>query len=53
LTNANGSAASFQQNNWQLSFSNYRLTDKGYLPQKIIGRQGEQTFKLVVAQWIF
>ena len=53
LTNANGSIASFQQNNWQLSFSNYRLTDKGYLPQKIIGRQGEQTFKLVVAQWIF
>ena len=53
VTNPNGSAASFQQHDWQLSFSGYRFTDRGYLPQKIIGQLGEQSFKLVIAQWNF
>ena len=53
VTNPNGSATSFQQHNWHLSFSDYRFTDRGYLPRKIIGQLGEQSFKLVIAQWIF
>jgi len=53
VTNPNGRATSFQQHNWQLSFSDYRFTDRGYLPRKIIGQLGEQSFKLVIAQWIF
>tara|TARA_B110000977_G_scaffold147668_1_gene187194 strand:+ start:13148 stop:13738 length:591 start_codon:yes stop_codon:yes gene_type:complete len=53
VANKNGSAASFQQHNWQLSFSNYRFTQQGYLPKKIIGQQGEQSFKLLISQWMF
>ena len=53
VTNPDGSSASFEQHGWQLSFSNYRLTARGYLPQKIIGRRGEKSFKLLVSQWIF
>ena len=53
VTNPDGSSASFEQNGWQLSFSNYHLTDRGYLPQKIIGQRGEQSFKLLISQWMF
>ena len=46
-----GTASSFIQEGWQLSFSRYRMTRDGQLPRKISGQLGAQSFKLVISDW--
>lgn len=45
--------SSFQQNGWQLKFSEYQAQDGYSLPKKISGRHGDLSFKLLVTQWHF
>jgi len=65
-TSADGLARGFDQAGWQLSFKNYKQTDGGILPGKIIGvfnngnadknNTGEDrsySFKLVISSWKF
>lgn len=49
----NSLISSFQQNGWQLEFSEYQAQDGYSLPKKISGRHGDLSFKLVVTQWHF
>jgi outer membrane lipoprotein LolB len=50
-TNPDGTAASFVQQGWQLTFSRYQITDAGLLPKKVSGQLGDQSFKLVISRW--
>ena len=45
--------SSFQQNGWQLKFSEYQAQDGYSPPKKISGRHGDLSIKLVVTQWHF
>ena len=51
LTNPDGTAASFVQQGWQLTFSRYHMTNAGLLPKKVSGQLGDQSFKLVISRW--
>ena len=51
ITNPDGTAASFAQQGWQLTFSRYHMTNAGLLPKKISGQLGDQSFKLVISRW--
>ena len=51
VTNPDGTAASFAQQGWQLTFSRYQITNAGLLPKKISGQLGDQSFKLVISRW--
>jgi len=53
-----GLTLGFEQGGWQLAFSQYRQTDAGSLPGKIVGThqaQGDRrySFKLVISGWSF
>lgn len=51
ITNPDGTAASFVQQGWQLTFSRYHMTNVGLLPKKVSGQLGDQSFKLVISRW--
>lgn len=51
IISPDGTASSFVQEGWQLSFSGYRMTKDGHLPRKISGQLGAQSFKLVISNW--
>ena len=51
IINPDGTAASFVQQGWQLTFSRYQITNAGLLPKKISGQLGDQSFKLVISRW--
>ena len=51
ITNPDGTATSFVQQGWQLTFSRYQMTNAGLLPKKISGQLGDQSFKLVISRW--
>jgi outer membrane lipoprotein LolB len=51
ITGPTGTAASFEQAGWQLSFSRYSQNQGIALPGKITGRLGDQSFKLVISGW--
>ncbi|MBT5387667.1 MAG: outer membrane lipoprotein LolB [Porticoccaceae bacterium] len=51
ITGPTGTAASFEQAGWQLSFSRYSQNQGIALPGKITGQLGDQSFKLVISGW--
>ena len=51
--NSSGTANSFIQSGWLIELSRYEMTDRGYLPRKIIGQCDDNSFKLIISEWDF